>query len=136
MTAQPTKFALTQPHVRAALAAGEAAALAAAARVSIAVVDDGGHLLGFVRMDEVHTGTVEVALAKARSAAGFRKPTRDLAQSLAAGMTALLTLPGCLPIPGGVPLCVGGQVAGAIGVSGASPDTDDAIARAAAGATP
>lgn len=130
MTSQPSRPVLTRHQVQEALEAGEAAARAAGARVSIAVVDEGGHLLGFARMDEVHTGTVDVSLAKARCAAGFRRPTRELAQSLAAGMTALLTLPGWLAIPGGVPLRIEGQVAGAVGVSGASPDTDDAIAQA------
>ncbi|TCR62298.1 heme-binding protein [Bosea sp. BK604] len=131
MSSQPSKPVLTRQQVQAALDAGEATARTAGVRVSLAVVDDGGHLLGFVRMDGVHTGTVEVAQAKARCAAGFRKPTREMAQSLAAGMSALLTLPGSLPIPGGVPVRIGEQVAGAIGVSGASPDTDDEIARAA-----
>lgn len=130
MSSQASKPVLTRFQVQAALDAGEAAARAAGVRVSLAVVDDGGHLLGFARMDGVHTGTVKVAQAKARCAAGFRKPTREMAQSLAAGMSALLTLPGSLPIPGGVPIRLGEQVVGAIGVSGASPDTDDEIAKA------
>lgn len=115
-----------------AVEAAVAAARAADARVSVAVVDDGGHLLAFRRMDGVHTGTVEVALAKARTAAGFRRPGRDLAKALAAGQSALLALPGCLPLAGSVPIVIDGMVAGAVGVSGASPETDDAVAEAAA----
>ncbi len=133
MTDRPSKPVLTQAETRPVLEAAQAAARAAGVRVSIAVVDEGGHLLGFTRMDEVHTGTVEVAITKARSAAGFRRPTRDFAKGLAAGNSALLVVPGCLPVPGGVPLRIGGIVAGAVGVSGAAPDVDDKIAEAASG---
>jgi glc operon protein GlcG len=134
MTERPTRPVLIEADVRPVLEAGAAAAAAAGVRVSFAVVDEGGHLLGFVRMDDVHTGTVDVAIAKARCAAGFRRPTRDLAQGLAAGNSALLVVPGCLPVPGGVPLKIGGAVVGAVGVSGAAPDVDDSIAEAASGA--
>ncbi|WP_082767161.1 GlcG/HbpS family heme-binding protein [Bosea sp. PAMC 26642] len=107
-------------------------AVAAAARmgvaVSIAVVDTGGHLAGFLRMEGVHTATVDVAQAKARSAAAFRRPTRVFAQQLAEGNSTLLAVPGCVPLFGGVPLVRSNRMVGAIGISGASPDDDDAIA--------
>lgn len=130
----PVKPVLTQAAAMRAVEAALAAARAAAVNVSIAVVDDGGHLLAFARMDGVHTATAEIARAKAASAAAFRRPTRLLAEGLAGGATALLALPGCLPLPGGVPVAIAGHCAGAVGISGASPETDDAIATAAAAA--
>ncbi|WP_291295385.1 heme-binding protein [Elioraea sp.] len=129
-SALPLRPTLTLAVAERAIAAATVEAERQGVRVTIAVVDDGGHIVSLRRMDGVHTGTVDVAIAKARTAAGFRRPSRLLAQGLAAGATALLALPGCLPIEGGVPLCVSDQVIGAVGVSGAAPTIDDAIAEA------
>lgn len=129
-----TKPVLSDEDAGRIIEAGTRAAAGAGARVSIAVVDDGGHLLAFRRMDGVHTGTVDVALAKARTASGFRRPGRDLAAALANGQSVLLTLPGCLPLPGSIPVIIDGAVVGAVGVSGASPQIDDEVAEAAASA--
>lgn len=101
-------------------------------RVSIAIVDDGGHLLHFVRMDGIHAASCEVAQAKARCAAMFRKPTREYADAVAGGRNALLALPGLVPFAGGVPLVGASGIVGAIGVSGAAPEVDDQIALAGA----
>jgi uncharacterized protein GlcG (DUF336 family) len=100
-------------------------------RVSVALVDSGGHLLRFARMHGVHTATVEVAQAKARCAIGFRRPTRIFAEALAAGQLALLATPGVVVLPGGIPIERSGQWLGAVGISGAAPDVDERIARAA-----
>lgn len=100
--------------------------------VTIAVVDQAGHLLLLQRMDGVHIGTIEVAIAKARSAAMFRRPTAGFAEGLAAGGIGLLALPNVMPFPGGMPLLVDDLPVGAIGISGAAPDVDQAIADAAA----
>lgn len=121
-------FDAAERVVEAALAAAQAGGL----RVSIAVVDDGGHLMRFVRMDGVHPGTVAVAQAKASTAILFRRPTRGFAEAVAAGQTGVLALPGVLPFPGGLPLFGGGAVVGGIGVSGATPDQDEQIAAAGA----
>lgn len=125
-------FDAAERVVEAALSAARADGL----RVSIAVLDDGGHLMRFVRMDGIHPGTVAVAQAKASTAFLFRRPTRGFAEAVAAGQTGLLALPGVLPFPGGLPLFGGGAVVGAIvgaiGVSGATPDQDEQIAAAGA----
>ena len=105
--------------------------------VSIAVVDDGGHLLAFMRNDGARLHTVPVALAKARSAALTRNPSgkrspsgRDmddhqaLAITLAAGPGSIVTF------PGGVPISVTGHFVGAVGVSGAKSEEDREIAEA------
>ena len=98
--------------------------------VVIAIVDDGGNLLLLERMDGTQLGSVEVAQAKARSAVLFRRPTKVFSDRLAEGGTALLSLPGALPIEGGVPLAVNDTVVGAIGVSGVTSQQDGQIAQA------
>ena len=126
-----TKPALGQRMAQAALAGAEAAAHARGRAVSIAVTDDGGHLVAFLRMDPIHPATSEVALAKARSAALFRRSTADFAAMLAGGAAGLASLPGLIPMPGGVPILLAGGCAGAVGISGAPPAEDDEIAQAA-----
>lgn len=130
MTTQGFRQTLSQEQVQALIGTGVTAAGKAGVRVSLAVTDDGGHLLGFLRMDGVHTATVDVANAKARCAAAFRKPTRLFAEQLAQGNMTLLTIPGLITLPGGLPLTLSDHVVGAVGVSGASPDVDEAIAAA------
>jgi glc operon protein GlcG len=112
------------------------AAQAEAARnkwnVVIAVVDGGGYLVHLRRLDGTQLGSVAVAEEKAKSAALFRRPTKAFADAVASGRTAVLGLPGAIPIEGGVPLVAGGQVVGAIGVSGVTAEQDGQIAEAGA----
>jgi uncharacterized protein GlcG (DUF336 family) len=99
----------------------------------IAVVDDGGHLIHLARMDGALIASVTVAPEKARCAAEFKRPTKVFEEGLAAGRTALLKLPGVIPIEGGVPLTLpDGQIIGAIGVSGGTPAQDGQVAQAGA----
>jgi glc operon protein GlcG len=127
----PQKPVLTLEAARAMVAAGEAHARANGWNVVIAIVDDGGHAIYLVRMDGTQTASVDVALAKARTAAGFRRPTRALAEIVAAGGVGILAVEGVLPLEGGVPITVDGQVIGAIGVSGVTSQQDGQIAEAA-----
>jgi glc operon protein GlcG len=99
--------------------------------VAVAVVDTGGVLVYFERIDGTQNGSSEVALAKARSAAAFKRPTKVFEEALAGGRTALVTLPGALPIEGGLPIVDGGKVVGAIGVSGVTSQQDGICAQAA-----
>jgi uncharacterized protein GlcG (DUF336 family) len=124
----PVKPAITLDMARRAVAGAEAAAAGRDLRVAIAVVDDGGHLVHFSRMDDIHAATADVAIAKARACAMFRKPTAVFAEGLQAGNQALMAIPHMMPLPGGVPLMVGKAMAGAIGVSGAAPVVDAEIA--------
>ncbi len=101
-------------------------------RVSVAVVDDGGNLLTFARMDHIHIGTVEVSIAKARTALSFKRRTGELDKALTDGALGVLSIPGLLALDGGLPILNGTMVVGAIGVSGARPDQDAAIAAAGA----
>jgi uncharacterized protein GlcG (DUF336 family) len=98
----------------------------------IAIVDDGGHLLYLERMDGAQTGSVEVAIAKARSAALFRRPTKVFEEAVSGGRHVLLGLPGAVPVEGGVPLLSQGHALGAIGVSGGTAAQDGQVAQAGA----
>ena len=100
-------------------------------RLAIAVVEPSGELVAFGRMDDVQYGSINVAQAKARSAARFRSATASAEERLAGGRMALLAIDGLMPVAGGVPIVVDGRVVGAIGVSGASSAQDDEVARAA-----
>ena len=103
---------------------------------TIAIVDDGGHLVYLARIDETFTGSVRVAIEKAKSAVGFKRPTKEFSDALAAGRQAVLGLHGAIPLEGGVPLMAGGKIIGAIGVSGGLTAQDEQVARAGAAAMP
>ncbi len=114
------------------LAAAQAEAVKNKWNVAVAIVDAGGHLVAFERMDTTQHGSVEVAQQKAQTAAAFRRPTKAFQDNVAAGGEGLrvLRLPGALPIEGGLPLVVGGKIVGAIGVSGVTSAQDGVIAAA------
>lgn len=116
------------------LAAAQAEATKNRWEVCVAIVDAGGHLVAFERMDTTQYGSVEVALDKARSAAGFRRPTKAFQDGVASGGEGLrlLKLTGGMPIEGGLPLLSGGKIVGAIGVSGVTSEQDGRIAAAGA----
>ena len=101
--------------------------------MAIAIVDTHGELVYFERMDEVQQGSVDVAIAKARSAARFKRPTKTFQDGLAAGGAGLrlLALDGAIPVEGGIPLVVGGKIVGAIGASGGTSEQDGVVAAAA-----
>jgi glc operon protein GlcG len=114
---------------------GAAAARNGSAGGAIAVVDDGGHLLALLRLDGTFPAAATVATEKARTAATFRKPTRDFESAVNGGRTALVGVDVMTPLQGGIPLLADGQVVGAVGVSGAnSAQQDDEIAKAAVAA--
>lgn len=119
----------------AAAAADEARRLNAGG--AIAVVDAGGALVYLERLDRTFPAAAEVATQKARTAATFRRPTRDFENAIKGGRAALLGVQVMTPLQGGVPIVVDGEVVGAIGVSGAaSAQQDDDIASVAVKATP
>jgi len=99
-------------------------------RVCIAITDQGGHLLAFKRMDDAFTGSVEVAIGKARTSSLFPLPSGDFGQLIRneklTGME--LTNQGLVAFPGGLPVQAEGRRIGAIGISGATAEQDAAIA--------
>jgi glc operon protein GlcG len=104
--------------------------------MSLAVVDTGGYLVYFERMQDTQLGSVEVAIEKAKSAALFRRPTKSFQDTVAAGGDGLrmLRLTGAIPVEGGIPIIVDGKLIGAVGASGGSSDQDGKTAQAGAAA--
>ena len=126
-----TKPILTAADVKKIIAAAETEATANHWLVTIAVVDDGGHLLGLQRMDGAAPMTAHVAPAKAHTAALGRRETKIFEDMINGGRTAFLSAPTVQGmLEGGVPVLADGQVVGAVGVSGVKSDQDVQIAKA------
>jgi glc operon protein GlcG len=126
-----TKSVLTLSDVRAIAQAAEAEALANQWAVTIAIVDDGGHLLWLQRLDGAAPISAHIAPAKARTAALGRRESKVYEDVINQGRSSFLsapTLEGMLE--GGVPMLVDGQCVGAVGVSGVKSGEDAQIARA------
>ncbi len=98
--------------------------------VVVTVVDDGANLVYLERMDNTQIGGIEAAIQKARTAISFKRPTKAYEDMVAGGRTAILSVPGVIPIEGGLPLVVDGQYIGAIGVSGGTAQQDGVAAKA------
>lgn len=115
---------------------GEAAAAYAKANgavPSIAIVDDGGYLLFFLRPESSFAAGANVSVGKARTSAIFKKPTKDFEDTINKGRFTMTALLDFTPLQGGVPIIHEGHVIGAIGVSGAkSAQQDEEVAKAGA----
>ena len=126
-----TKPMLTCQDVQSILTASQKEAQANGWKVSIAVADDGGHLLGFIRLDGAPPMSAHIGPAKAKAAAMAKKETKILEDVINNGRTAFVTAP-CVDglLEGGVPIVAEGHVIGAVGVSGVASDQDAQIAKA------
>ena len=98
---------------------------------ALAVVDDGGHLVAFERLEGTFPAGASVSIGKASTAATFQRPTAVFEEAIKNGRISLTAVPEMVPLQGGVPILVDGQVVGAIGVSGDTGDADEACALAA-----
>jgi glc operon protein GlcG len=130
------KKALTLEGARQVIATamGEARRLNAPG-AAIAIVDDGGNLLALDRLDGTFAAGANISIGKARTAAIFKRPTKAFEDVIKNGRTAMVALSDFTPLQGGIPLVVGEEVVGAIGVSGAaSAQQDEEIAQAGAAA--
>jgi uncharacterized protein GlcG (DUF336 family) len=130
---------LTHQGARAVLEAAEAKAREIGVPQCIAVVDEGGHLLAFSRMDGGKISSVRVAITKAVSAATRRSPSGPIPSAEESSLLLSLGLPlatgGMVtPIRGGVPLVAEGQVVGGVGVSSGTEQQDVDCAEAGAAA--
>ena len=96
--------------------------------MAVAIVDTGGNLVYFEKLDNTQIASIEVALAKARSANNYKRPTKVLEDAVTSGRTAVLGLPGAVPIEGGLPILIDGKIVGAIGVSGGTSPEDGQVA--------
>ena len=126
------KKALTLDVAKQIAAAAEKEAAANKWTMVIAILDDGGNLMYLERMDETQIGSIEVAQQKAHSAVSFKRPTKVFEDAVAGGRTAILKLPGAIPVEGGLPLMAGGRIIGAIGCSGGTSQQDGQVAKAGA----
>jgi uncharacterized protein GlcG (DUF336 family) len=131
-----SKTALTLAAAKVIASAADKLAVAKGTTMCIAIVDDGGNLVYFQKADGTQIGSIDVALAKARTAIAFKRPTKIFQDAVDGGRASLLCLPAAaaLTLEGGVPLVSGKAVIGAIGVSGESDDVDGEVARAGAAA--
>jgi glc operon protein GlcG len=103
-------------------------------RVVIAVVDPSGELIGMHRTEGAQVASSRVALDKARTAAIFVRPSREMEEQVTAGRLGALALHGASCLTGGIPLKGGDEVVGAIGTSGETPDEDESCSLAGAAA--
>jgi glc operon protein GlcG len=117
--------------VKAIAAAAEAEALKNQWAVSIAIVDEGGHLLWLQRLDGAAPISAQIAPAKANTAALGRRESRVYEEMINGGRVSFLSAPGLHGLlEGGVPVLKDGQCLGAVGVSGVKSTEDAQIARA------
>jgi glc operon protein GlcG len=124
-----TKKALTLDAAKQIAAAAESEAKKNNWTMVIAIVDDGGQLVYLERLDGTQLGSIDVAQGKAKTALRFKRPSKAFEDVLAGGRTAILGLD-VIPIEGGSPLVVDGQIIGAIGVSGGTSQQDGVVAKA------
>ncbi len=129
-----SKPVLTLEDAKRVAAAAEAEARINDWKVTIAVVDDGGHLLYLQRSHDTRFGSIETAMTKAHAAAALHMPTKISEDAVMSGRLIHLALPGVIPAEGGVPLLRDGVVVGAIGISGVRSFQDGQIAAAGANA--
>jgi glc operon protein GlcG len=129
-----TRRVIDEAGVEAVLDAAEADARERGARVVIAVVDPSGELIGLRRTPGAQVASSRVALDKARTAAIFVRPSRELEEQVSDGRLGALALHGASALIGGIPLKIDGETVGAIGTSGETPDEDEAISIAGAAA--
>jgi glc operon protein GlcG len=133
----PMKRTLTLDAARKVAAAAEAEARKNNWNVAIAVVDDGGQLMLFHRLDGAKLAAIDIAMRKARTAVFFQQETKGLEEEVTkGGRTALLPIADFMPLEGGIPLISEGQVIGAVGVSGVSGAQDAQCALAGVKALP
>ena len=102
--------------------------------MAVAVVDPNGTLIYYEKMDNTQIGSANVSIAKARSAALYKRPTKAFQDALASGGAGMrvLGLEGAVPVEGGIPIIADGKIIGAIGVSGANSDQDGQCAQVGA----
>jgi len=135
MLTRPVLTSLEIDHI---VGAAQAEAARNGWKVAIGIADEGGHPLALRRMDGCAPVSAYLAMEKARSAAIGRRETKGYEDMINAGRTAFLAVSDISRglLEGGVPILVGGQCVGAVGVSGVKPDQDAQVARAGVAAIP
>ena len=132
LTAVRTRRTLDVEGADAVMAAAEKAAIQNGFRVVIAIVDAWGRVLQLRRTEGAQPPSDRVAIDKARTAAIFVRPSREIEAQVSAGRLGALALHGAAALTGGIPLTADGEVVGAIGTSGETPDQDESVSLAGA----
>ena len=121
------KKAIGVADIKKMVAAAEAEARKLNQAVTIAIADDSGTVIFLQKGDDAPAASIDIAQGKARTSARLRSPTKRLADAVAGGGGAgLLSIPGIVPLEGGLPVTVDGKVIGAIAASGAPSGALDA----------
>jgi glc operon protein GlcG len=102
-------------------------------KLNVAVVDSGGNLVAFARMDGAQLASIAISEHKARAAAMFRRETKAFEAGIQGGNNYLITLDGVIGSRGGIPLVEGGRLIGAIGCSGGTGSQDEVVCKVGAG---
>ncbi len=124
---------ITLEGAQAMMAAAEVEARDNNWTVAVAIVDRAANLIMFQRMDGVQTGSLAVAIGKARTAANFSRTSKEVEEMVTGPRPGFMAVDGIVPIQGGVPVVVDGKVLGAVGVSGVKSAEDEQVANAAIG---
>jgi len=123
---------ITLERAEAAISAAVAEARKRNWKMNVAVVDSGGNLVAFQRMDGAQLASIQVAEHKARAAAIFRRETKVWEDAMASGANYVLTVDGVQATRGGLPLIEQGKLIGAIGCSGGASPQDEVVCKAGA----
>jgi glc operon protein GlcG len=123
----PTRKSLNLAAIKTMVAAAESEAQQRNVHVTICIVDESGNLLFLQKGDGAGLNTVQFAQKKARHSAMYKQPSKAAADQLKSGDLQVLAFPDAFPNQGGLPIQIDGQTIGAIGVSGAPSEVDEAI---------
>ena len=130
---EPYGAPVTLAHAKKLLAAVEAETRKRGWAMNIAVIDSGGNLVAFERMDGAQLASISIAEHKARTALTYRRPTKVFEDAIQkGGLTYIMTLDGVIASRGGIPLIQGGKVIGAIGCSGGTGSQDATVCQVGA----
>jgi uncharacterized protein GlcG (DUF336 family) len=119
-------------RAEAAIAAAVAEAKRRDWKLNVAVVDAGGNLVAFHRMDGAQLASIQISQHKAHTAAIFRRETKAFETGIQSGLNYLITLDGVIASRGGIPLVDGGKIIGAIGCSGGTGSQDEVACKVGA----
>ena len=123
---------ITLDRAEAAIAAAVVEAKKRDWKLNVAVVDSGGNLVAFQRMDGAQLASIQISEHKARAAATYRRETKAFETGIQSGATYLITLDDLIASRGGIPLIEAGKLVGAIGCSGGTGSQDELVCKAGA----
>lgn len=121
---------ITTELARKAVTAAIAEARKNSWQIAVAIVDTAGELVFFERIDGTQTGSISLAVDKAKTAVAYKRSTKNLEDRIVEGRVQYLKQPVAIPIEGGLPIVIGGRIVGGLGVSGVRSHQDGVVAKA------